>query len=172
MKTQFLSTLFFCLLFNLTYAQNGKISGIITDTEANDILPFANVFIKGSNNGTTSDFEGDYTLNVEEGTYTVVFSFVGYETLEVTGVEVKAGQITPLTVDMKSSAGALDEIIISTTTARDTETSVLTLQKNSINLMDGLASQTFATSIEEGSKTVGADLTVFDWTFAKSRGAF
>ncbi|HSJ11480.1 MAG TPA: hypothetical protein VK916_02275 [Gillisia sp.] len=33
-------------------------------------------------------------------------------------------------------------------------------------------SATFATSIEEGSKTVGADLTVFDWTFAKSRGAF
>ncbi|MEP6262165.1 MAG: TonB-dependent receptor [Gillisia sp.] len=139
-----MSILFFCLLFNQVNAQNGKISGIINDTEANDILPFANVYIKGSNNGTTSDFEGDYTLNVEEGIHTVVFSFVGYETLEVTGVEVIAGQTTSLNVNMKSSAGALDEIIISTTTARDTESSVLTLQKNSINLMDGLASQTFA----------------------------
>lgn len=144
MKTKFTLVLLSIFLFNSSFAQKGKIAGVINDAEVNDILPFANAYIKGTTTGTTSDFEGDYVLEVEEGTYTVVFSFVGYETLEVSDVIVKAGETTDLDVTMKSSAGALDEIIITTTTARDTEASVLTLQRNSVNLMDGLASQTFA----------------------------
>ena len=144
MKTKFTLVLILSLLFNFTYSQKGKISGTILDTEVNDVLPFANVFIKGTSSGTTSDFEGDYTLEAEEGTYTIVFSFVGYETLEVSQVLVKPGETTSLNVNMKTSAGALDEVLITTTTARDTETSVLSLQRNSINLMDGLSSQSFS----------------------------
>lgn len=144
MKTKFTLVLILSLFFQFSYAQKGKIAGVINDAEVNDILPFANVFIKGTSNGTTSDFEGDYVLDVEAGTHTVVFSFVGYETLEVSEVMVKAGETTALNVTMKSSAGALDEIIITTTTARDTEASVLTLQRNSVNMMDAISSQTFA----------------------------
>ncbi|MGM0390265.1 MAG: TonB-dependent receptor domain-containing protein [Bacteroidota bacterium] len=143
MKTQFSIVLFFSLFISLAQAQTGKISGSIFDVEANDVMPFANVAIKGTNTGTTSDFEGDYSLNTAPGTYTVVFSFVGYETIEVTEVIVKEGEVTTLNVQMKSSAGMLDEVVITTTTARDTEASVLNMQKNSINLMDGLSSQTF-----------------------------
>lgn len=144
MRTKIALLLFFSFFINLTWAQKGKISGTIYDTEVNDVLPFANVAVKGTNNGTTSDFEGDYTLSVDEGTYTIVFSFVGYETIEVTEVEVKANEVTALDVNMKSSAGALDEIVITTTTARDTEASVLAMQKNSVNLSDGLSSQSFS----------------------------
>ena len=60
---------------SLAQAQTGKISGSIFDVEANDVMPFANVSLKGTNTGTTSDFEGDYSLTVEPGTYTVVFSY-------------------------------------------------------------------------------------------------
>ncbi|WP_081210577.1 TonB-dependent receptor [Salegentibacter sediminis] len=143
MKTQFSVVLFFCLFISLAQAQTGKISGSIFDVEANDVMPFANVSLKGTNTGTTSDFEGDYSLTVEPGTYTVVFSFVGYETVEVTEVLVKKGEVTSLNVEMKSSAGALDEVIITTTTARDTEASVLNMQRNAVNLSDGLSSQSF-----------------------------
>ncbi|MDR9456660.1 MAG: TonB-dependent receptor [Salegentibacter sp.] len=143
MKTQFSVVLFFCLFISFAQAQTGKISGSIYDVEANDVMPFANVTIKGTNTGTTSDFEGDYSLNAAPGTYTVVFSFVGYETVEVSEVIVEEGKVTSLNVEMKSSAGALDEVIITTTTARDTEASVLNMQRNAVNLTDGLSSQTF-----------------------------
>ncbi|HSP12640.1 MAG TPA: carboxypeptidase-like regulatory domain-containing protein, partial [Salegentibacter sp.] len=143
MKTQISLVLIFSFFISLAQAQTGKIAGNIFDVEVNDVLPFANVSVKGTNTGTTSDFEGDYSLNTAPGTYTIVFSFVGYETLEVTDVVVKEGEVTGLNVEMKSSAGALDEIIITTTTARNTEASVLTMQKNSVNLTDGLSSQTF-----------------------------
>ncbi|MDT0648536.1 TonB-dependent receptor [Autumnicola edwardsiae] len=144
MKTQFSLVLFFIFIVNLAQAQTGKISGSIFDVEVNDVMPFANVAIKGTNTGTTSDFEGDYSLNAEPGIYTLVFSFMGYETLEVTGVEVKENEVNTVNVEMKSSAGALDEVLITTTTARDTEASVLNIQKNAVNLTDGLSSQTFA----------------------------
>ncbi|HSP40456.1 MAG TPA: carboxypeptidase-like regulatory domain-containing protein, partial [Gillisia sp.] len=144
MKNKFTQVLLLVFLSISTFAQKGKITGVINDAEVNDILPFANAYLKGTTIGTTSDFEGDYTLEVEEGIYTVVFSFIGYETIEVSEVVVKAGETTELSVTMKASAGTLDDVIITTTTARDTEASVLTLQRNSVNLMDGLASQTFA----------------------------
>ncbi len=143
MKTQFSLVLFFSFFISIATAQTGKVSGTIFDVEANDVMPFANVSIKGTSTGTTSDFEGDFTLNAAPGTYTLMFSFVGYETLEVTGVEVIEGEVTTLNVEMKSSAGLLDEVVITTTTARDTEASVLNMQKNAINLTDGLSSQTF-----------------------------
>lgn len=158
MKSKFLFILFFGLFCSMANAQKGKVSGTIYDLEVNDVLPFANIAVKGTHTGTTSDFEGDYSLELETGTYTLVFSFVGYETIEVTDVQVKADEVTPVDVQMKSSAGALDEVIITTTTARDTEASVLNLQKKSVNMTDGLSAQSFskigASDVSAAVKTV------------------
>ena len=73
----------------LIFSQQGKLTGTIYDGEYNDVLPFASIFIKETDKGTTSDFEGDYTLDLEEGEYVVVYSFMGYEVKEITGVVVK-----------------------------------------------------------------------------------
>jgi hypothetical protein len=61
----------------LTLAQQGIISGTVNDGEVNDILPFANILVKGTTVGTTSDFDGKYTLEIDPGVYSVVFSFLG-----------------------------------------------------------------------------------------------
>ena len=60
-------------------------------TKKPEINPYLlHVTIKGTTKGTTTDFDGLYQIeNIEPGTYTVVFSFVGYETLEVPNVKVK-----------------------------------------------------------------------------------
>ena len=60
---------------------NGSITGKLIDKEYNDEpLPFANVLIKGTTTGTTSDIEGLYVFeNLNPGDYVLVFSFVGYE---------------------------------------------------------------------------------------------
>ena len=86
------------LLTSIVNAQEttGSIAGKLTDREMNgEPLPFANVTIKGTSKGTTSDYDGLYVLDkIEPGTYTVVFSFVGYETLEIPNVKVAAGKVT------------------------------------------------------------------------------
>lgn len=135
----------------ISFSQSGKLSGTLYDGEYNDILSFATVVVKGTSTGTTSDFEGDYLLELQEGIYTILYSFVGYETKEISEVEIKAGETTIVDVTLNASSGMLDEVVITTTARRNTEQSVLNLQKNSITVMDGL-------SIEGMRKTGAGDV--------------
>jgi hypothetical protein len=53
-----------CMLFmsGVMYAQSGSISGKISDADTYEALPGANVVIKGTSKGTTSDINGQFTL--------------------------------------------------------------------------------------------------------------
>ncbi|MEC3964862.1 TonB-dependent receptor [Flagellimonas halotolerans] len=135
-------------LVQFTFAQVGTIRGELTDGEFNDVLPFANILVKGTTVGTTSDFEGTYSLEVKPGTYTVVFSYIGYTPQEITNVVVEANKVTELNVLLQPASAQLDEVVVTTTVRKNTEASVLNLQKNSVTLMDGLSL--------EGIKTMGA----------------
>jgi hypothetical protein len=142
------SILFIGLCLFSASAQNGKIEGKILDGELDDVLPFANVTIVGTNKGSTSDFDGLYSIEVEPGTYTVSFSFVGYQTKEITEIQVKENETTRIDVTLKSAADNLQEVIITTTARRNTEASVLNLQRKSVKVSDGMSF--------EGIKRTGA----------------
>lgn len=79
MKSLFL-TLISLVYFSISAQDTGAISGLLTDKEFNnEPLAFANVLIKGTSKGRTSDFDGKYLLeNLDPGVYIVQFSFVGY----------------------------------------------------------------------------------------------
>ena len=118
----------YVILFTLSLAASaqttGTIVGKVTDREMNDEpLPFANILIKGTTKGTTSDFDGLFELDgVAEGNYTLQFSFLGYETIEIPDVAVKGGQVTEVNVPMSASQGvALEEVVVTTSTAKDAE---------------------------------------------------
>ncbi|HBC03028.1 MAG TPA: TonB-dependent receptor, partial [Aequorivita sp.] len=138
-------------LFQISFSQTGVVTGVINDGEYNDVLSFANVIVKGSQTGTTSDFDGKYNLKLDAGTYTLVFSFVGYQTKEITEVKITSGQTTTVDVTLNASAGQLDEVVVTTTARKNTEASVLSIQKNSVTLMDGL-------SLESIKKTGASDV--------------
>ncbi|MDE0599426.1 MAG: carboxypeptidase-like regulatory domain-containing protein, partial [Dokdonia donghaensis] len=136
MKTLIYS--FFLLVTAISLqAQTGTIAGTVNDGQLNDILPFANILVQGTTKGTTSDFDGKYTLDVEPGTYVIEFSFVGYTTQQISEVVVKEGKTTVL--DVTLSGASLDEVVITTTARKNTEQSVLNLQRKSVQLLDGLS---------------------------------
>ena len=127
----------------ITQAQTtGSIIGKLTDKEYNnEPLAFANVIIKGTTKGTTSDFDGLYSIeHLEPGTYTLHFSFVGYETQEI-NVNVIAGKITEVNVPLGASAAALDEVVITTTTKRESETALLLEQKKAVEMKQSIGAQ-------------------------------
>ena len=136
------------LLTTIVNAQEttGSIAGKLTDREMNgEALPFANVTIKGTSKGTTSDYDGLYVLDkLEPGTYTVVFSFIGYETLEIPNVQVVAGKVTEINTDLGSSAAALEEVVITTVSRRDSEVALLLEQKGAIDIKESIGSQELA----------------------------
>jgi hypothetical protein len=146
MKKTSLLLLIISLLSFSSFSQSGIITGTVNDGEYNDILPFANVIIKDSQRGALSDFEGKYSLELKPGIYTVQFSFVGYQTLEINEVIVKNGETIIVDVTLKASTAKLDEVIITTSLKRNTEASILHLQRNSVKLMDGLSLESIKNS--------------------------
>ncbi|WP_192579145.1 TonB-dependent receptor [Dyadobacter aurulentus] len=76
-----------------------SVNGRVTD-EKGDALPGVSIMVKGSNQGTTTDNDGNYRLTVPEGSVFLIFSFVGYQSQEVavdrTGIDIQ------LTADIKS----------------------------------------------------------------------
>ncbi|NRD24381.1 TonB-dependent receptor [Winogradskyella litoriviva] len=136
-------TFVFILTFSLSFAQ-GIVTGTIIDDEFSEPMAFSNVLVKGTTIGVSSDFDGKYQLELEEGTYTLVFSFVGYKTKEITDVVIKNGETVIL--DILLETNSLDTVVITTSTKRNTESSVLNLQKKSVVVMDGISAQAIKNS--------------------------
>jgi len=124
--------------------EKGAIAGKLTDTELNDDpLPFANVLIKGTTTGTTSDFDGLYEItDIAPGIYTVIYSYLGYQTIEKTDIEVTAGTITTINVSMSASEGVmLDEVVLTTSASKDSEIALLLQQKNALVLQEAISAE-------------------------------
>lgn len=133
------------LTFSL-YAQEkptGSIVGKIIDKELNnESLPFANVFIKNTTKGTTTDMDGLYEIpNIEPGTYTIVVSFIGYETLEIPDIMVDAGKVTEVNTGLGASSVSLDEVVVTTTVSRESEVALLLEQKRAVEIKVSIGAQ-------------------------------
>lgn len=97
-------SLLFALLFSI-WGYSQTVSGTVSD--ANGPLIGANVVIKGTSNGATADFDGNYTLNDVTSGATIVYSFIGYTTKEIT----YAGQ-AEVNVTLEEDASQLEEVVI------------------------------------------------------------
>ncbi|QDO93014.1 TonB-dependent receptor [Formosa sediminum] len=140
MKQLLIALVFLTTAFN--YAQDtGSIVGKLIDKEYNnEPLAFANILIKGTTNGTTSDMDGLYSFNnLEPGEYTLIYSFVGYETQQVP-LTVISGKVTEANIVMGASAAALDEIVITTTSRKDSEVALLLDQREAVEIKESIGS--------------------------------
>ncbi|MEO9869393.1 SusC/RagA family TonB-linked outer membrane protein [Ekhidna sp.] len=96
---KFYFSLIVCLLAVTQVFAQRTVSGKVTD-DVGEGLPGVNVVIKGTTTGTTTDIDGNYRLEVQDNT-TLVYSFVGFETQEVTAggrsvIDVTMGGVTEL----------------------------------------------------------------------------
>lgn len=67
-------------LTSATIFAQGTLTGTVIDSEMDGPLPGATVMVEGTNNGTTTDFDGNFSLNVNSNSGKVKVSFVGYTT--------------------------------------------------------------------------------------------
>src|SRR6056297_2490051 len=92
--------LLFLALFltSATIFAQGTITGTVIDSEMDGPLPGANVKVTGTSNGTMTDFDGNFSLEVSASQGSVEISFVGYETkkveFSVSGGTTDLGRIT------------------------------------------------------------------------------
>ncbi|PRX45711.1 SusC/RagA family TonB-linked outer membrane protein [Salegentibacter salegens] len=98
-------TLFLAFVVQFTFAQEKMISGTVSDEDGLP-LPGVNIVVQGTSAGTQSDFDGNYSISVNQGEI-LVFSFVGYETQEIT-----VGAPSEINVTLGTATGALEEVVI------------------------------------------------------------
>jgi len=128
----------------LTAQETGSIVGTLTDKDFNnEPLAFANILIQGTTKGTTSDFDGLYEItDLEPGTYTVVYSFLGYETITQNGIIVEVGKSTKVDVGLSSAAGVeLEEFVGTGTTKKESEAALLLDQKSANIVKESIGAQ-------------------------------
>lgn len=107
MKTKFsgILTLLLAFVVQFTFAQEKTVSGTVSDNNGVP-LPGATIIIKGTTTGTSTDFDGNYSIKTTQGS-TLVVSFIGYVTQEV-----KVGQSNTINITMQDDSTALEEVIV------------------------------------------------------------
>ena len=143
---KFLLITFLTLSQFLVAQDKGTLKGLLTDKETNnESLPFANVVIKGTMIGTTTDFDGNYALKVPEGNYIVEFSFLGYKTIEKPFV-IKVGQTLTINQLLSAEEGvSLDEIVIKSSSSKEKISALILEQKKAVSIKTTIGAQELAT---------------------------
>ena len=88
-------------------AQTGSLSGSVTDANTNDALPGVNVIVKNTTNGTNTDFNGNFSLNDVKSGDVLVFSYIGYQTLEYT-----VSSSFNVSISLEEDVEALEEVVL------------------------------------------------------------
>ncbi|MGV3505135.1 MAG: SusC/RagA family TonB-linked outer membrane protein [Adhaeribacter sp.] len=106
-KLLFLSLFLLSALVQQAAAQGKTVTGRVTDATNNAPLPGVTVLVKGTQVGTATDVDGNYSINVPANGTTLVYSFIGYATLERT-----IGNSTTINVGLGLDAKQLSEVVV------------------------------------------------------------
>ncbi len=122
--------LLFCFMQLVVFAQDRQITGKVVDTDGN-AMPGVSVLIKGTNRGSVTDFDGNFSLNNVTSDAILVFSFVGYSTQEIAVREQ-----TTIDVILREDIMELDEIVVmgyGTTKKSDVTGAMSSLKEDDFN---------------------------------------
>lgn len=154
MRNLYILLLTFCL-HNLVWAGAiNQIKGTVKDKKTNEALIGATVVFKGTNNGTTTDFDGNFTLKTtEQPPYIIIINYIGYTPFELTISDISK----PVSVKLEPSSQQLKDVEIK-------DTRITEKQKQNpitVETMDAVAiKQTPAANFYEGlAHLKGVDLT-------------
>lgn len=94
-------------------AKQGTLTGKVLD-DIGEPLPGATVKAIGKvTKGTTTGLRGDFSLSLPAGEYTIEVAFIGFDTHQTTGVHIKEGENTPLSIALSTESTQLQEVVVS-----------------------------------------------------------
>jgi len=132
------------IITGLAFAQKGTIRGAIFEEGSGEPLFGVSVLVKEISTGAITDFDGKFEIQVEPGSYTLQISYISFATVELTGVEVKAGNTIIINdILMAEEASELETVTIAASAIRTTESALMSVKRNAANLMDGISASTF-----------------------------
>jgi TonB-dependent receptor len=146
-----LTITFFCS--SILFAQQGKLRGTVIDNDNAETLIGVSVVLEGTTTGTITDLDGNYSLSLDAGTYTVIYSYISYATQKVTDIIIKANETKTVDIRLGSDAEQIGEVVVTAQRITNSESALLTIQKKSANVLDAVSAETFA---KTGDNDAGA----------------
>ena len=138
-KIKIFAGLFFALfLIQSTDAQKAILRGQMFDQANNDPISFANIYIEETAGGDVSDLDGFFSIELDPGTYNIVFSYIGYADYKITNLVLTAGQEEVVKVPM-SSGLELETVVVTAEENRGSIVGIVTLRNKSDKMLDALS---------------------------------
>ena len=123
------------------FAQNGTVTGTILDKEFNnEPLPFANIVIKGTKQGTSTDENGKYSISLKPGNYTIVIGYLGYETKEIP-FTLKANEKKVINHTLEASGVQLADVEIIQVVSKEKESALLQEQQKAVEIKQSIGAE-------------------------------
>lgn len=141
------TTLFITLSAATTLAQSGKIAGTVVDSETGEAVIGCNIMVEGTSIGAAADIDGTYLIsNVPVGTYSLVFSSIGYSKKTVTGVVISDGELTKIDITLVTESYQTDDVVITAEAVTNTEAALLAKRQKAISVSDAISAEEISKS--------------------------
>jgi outer membrane receptor protein involved in Fe transport len=159
----------------ITLAQSkGVLAGKVGDKSTNEDLIGANILVVGTTTGTSTDIDGTYSIrSLLPGKYKIRVSYTSYQAAVIDNITIEAGKTTVINIQLEQSTTELSEVIVSAEALKSSEASILNIQKNSSNIVDGVSAEL----IKKNNSSDGTDVlkrmtgvTISDGKYAFIRG--
>jgi TonB-dependent receptor len=136
--------IFVLLLLALSYgvnAQNILLNGKIFDLDNGTALPGSLVKVSGIQKTITTDVEGRFSILLPEGkSFTLTISSLGYVTKEVSDIKVEKNANVEIGLS-RSKANQLKDVVVKSSSRKESAASIFAMQKNSSSISDGISSE-------------------------------
>ena len=154
-----LGKIFFLILFltlSVMAATAGTVKGTITDRQTKEPLTGATVQVSRTAQGAVADLDGNYTLELKNGTYTLTVRYIGYKDMTINAVEIKGE--TVLNFDMEPDTQTLGEVQVTAKKNLEGERALQMERQKATLAIENLGSKEMSLkgigNVEEGVKKI------------------
>ena len=134
--------LLFFIINSTLSAQSGKVEGRVKNTR-NESLSGVSIIVEGSANGTFTDVEGRFSIQLPEKTYQLTFSSLGYSSKTITDIAIRADSVTSVEVILEDTKTEMEGVVVKapSTARKETTSSLLVFQRNNTSLASVMAAE-------------------------------
>lgn len=137
------------------FGQTGMLAGSVIDGETKETLIGATIRVPEANTGAQSDFNGFYTIrNLEPGRYSCVVSYLGYEDVNITDIEIKPGENTTIDIVLSANSLVMNEVTVVEYRKTNTVAAVLLEVRQAKQVVSGVSSQQIQKSQDNNAAQV------------------
>ncbi|UOQ72654.1 carboxypeptidase-like regulatory domain-containing protein [Hymenobacter cellulosilyticus] len=144
----------FLIISSFAFAQQGVISGKVTDKKTGDGVIGATVLVTGTVQAAPVDVQGNYELKLNPGTYNITMTYIGYKPLTFAGIVVTANGKTTLNGVMEENTTNLKEVTVTGQKQTGTEVALIQDLKKSEVVVSGMSSDQIVKSLDRDAAEV------------------